>query len=52
VVIELADRETKEVVEMLEVDACLVATGRIPAAKDLGLERVGVSKPTVGALFL
>jgi dihydrolipoamide dehydrogenase len=42
VVIELADRETREVVEVLEVDACLVATGRIPAAKDLGLERVGV----------
>lgn len=42
VVIELADRETKEVVEVLEVDACLVATGRIPAAKNMGLERVGV----------
>lgn len=42
VVIELADRNTKEVVETLEVDACLVATGRIPATKDLGLERVGV----------
>ncbi|MBE9108336.1 dihydrolipoyl dehydrogenase [Nodosilinea sp. LEGE 07298] len=42
VVIELADRETREVVETLEVDACLVATGRIPATKDLGLERVGV----------
>ncbi len=42
VVIELADRETKEIVETLEVDACLVATGRIPATKDLGLERVGV----------
>jgi dihydrolipoamide dehydrogenase len=42
VVIELADRNTREVVETLEVDACLVATGRIPATKDLGLERVGV----------
>ncbi|HZG37966.1 MAG TPA: dihydrolipoyl dehydrogenase [Nodosilinea sp.] len=42
VVIELADRETRELVETLEVDACLVATGRIPATKDLGLERVGV----------
>jgi dihydrolipoamide dehydrogenase len=42
VVIELADRETREVVETLEVDACLVATGRIPATKDLGLEKVGV----------
>ena len=43
VVIELADRETKEIVDVLEVDACLVATGRIPATKDLGLETVGVA---------
>ncbi|AFY61398.1 dihydrolipoyl dehydrogenase [Synechococcus sp. PCC 6312] len=42
VVIELADPKTKEVTEVLEVDACLVATGRIPATKDLGLETVGV----------
>lgn len=42
VVIELADAKTKEVVEVLEVDACLVATGRIPLTKDLGLESVGV----------
>jgi dihydrolipoamide dehydrogenase len=42
VVIELADAKTKEVVEVLEVDACLVATGRIPATKNLGLETVGV----------
>ncbi len=42
VVIELADAKTKEVVEVLEVDACLVATGRIPATQDLGLESVGV----------
>lgn len=42
VVIELANRETKDVVDVLEVDACLVATGRIPATKDIGLERVGV----------
>ncbi|MFQ3616077.1 MAG: dihydrolipoyl dehydrogenase [Cyanobacteriota bacterium] len=42
VVIELADVKTKEVVEVLEVDACLVATGRIPATKDLGLETVGI----------
>lgn len=42
VVIELADAKTKEVVEVLEVDACLVATGRIPVTKDLGLEAVGV----------
>ncbi|MGF1523640.1 MAG: dihydrolipoyl dehydrogenase [Leptolyngbyaceae cyanobacterium] len=42
VVIELANRETKEIVDILEVDACLVATGRIPATKDLGLAAVGV----------
>jgi len=42
VVIELADAKTKEVVEVLEVDACLVATGRIPATKNLGLETVQV----------
>ncbi|MEM8542406.1 MAG: dihydrolipoyl dehydrogenase [Cyanobacteria bacterium P01_H01_bin.119] len=42
VVIELADPKTKEVKEVLEVDACLVATGRIPASKNMGLEAVGV----------
>lgn len=42
VVIELADAKTKEVVEVLEVDAALVATGRIPATKNLGLETLGV----------
>lgn len=52
VVIELADRETKEVVDVLEVDACLVATGRIPATKDLGLERVGVETDRRGFLVV
>ncbi|MFM2060521.1 MAG: hypothetical protein RLZZ507_191 [Cyanobacteriota bacterium] len=42
VVIELADFQTKEDLEVLEVDACLVATGRIPATKNLGLDSVGV----------
>jgi dihydrolipoamide dehydrogenase len=42
VVIELADAKTKEIVEVLEVDACLVATGRVPLTKDLGLDSVGV----------
>lgn len=41
VVIELADFKTKEDVDVLEVDACLVATGRIPATQNLGLESVG-----------
>jgi dihydrolipoamide dehydrogenase len=42
VVIELTNAKTKELVDVLEVDACLVATGRIPATKDLGLDAVGV----------
>ncbi len=42
VVIELTDAKTKEVVEVLEVDGCLVATGRIPATKNLGLETLGL----------
>lgn len=42
VVIELADAKTKEVIDVLEVDACLVATGRIPATQDLGFDAVGV----------
>jgi len=41
VVIELANFQTKEDVDVIEVDACLVATGRIPATKNLGLESVG-----------
>jgi dihydrolipoamide dehydrogenase len=43
VVIELVDMKTKEALDTLEVDACLVATGRIPATKNLGLENVGVA---------
>lgn len=42
VVIELADFKTKEDVDVIEVDACLVATGRIPVTQNLGLESVGV----------
>ena len=42
VTIELADLKTKETVEVLEVDACLVATGRIPATKDMGLESLAI----------
>lgn len=42
VIIELADTKTKEWVETLEVDACLVATGRRPATQNLGLDAVGV----------
>lgn len=42
VTIELMDAKTKEVVEVLEVDACLIATGRVPATKDMGLETLGI----------
>nr|WP_199298706.1 dihydrolipoyl dehydrogenase [Leptolyngbya sp. FACHB-17] len=42
VTIELIDAKTKELVEVLEVDACLVAAGRVPFAKELGLETVNV----------
>ncbi len=42
VTIELTDAKTKEVINILEVDACLVATGRIPATKNLGLENIGI----------
>jgi dihydrolipoamide dehydrogenase len=41
--IHLADAKTKEMVEVLEVDACLVATGRIPDTKKLNVEAVGVT---------
>lgn len=43
VTIELADAKTKDIVEVLEVDACLIATGRVPVTKDLGLEQLGVT---------
>ncbi|MEL7069663.1 MAG: dihydrolipoyl dehydrogenase [Cyanobacteria bacterium J06581_3] len=43
VLIELADpKNMDETVEILEVDACLVATGRIPATKNLDLNMVAV----------
>ncbi len=41
--IELANAQTKEIVETLEVDACLVATGRVPDTKNLNLESIGVT---------
>lgn len=37
VIIELANGE------ILEVDACLVATGRVPLSQDLGLDSVGIT---------
>ena len=40
--IELVDMQTREPVETLEVDAVLVATGRVPSSKNLNLDSVGV----------
>jgi dihydrolipoamide dehydrogenase len=40
--IELADMKTREPVETLEVDAVLVATGRVPSSRELNLASVGV----------
>lgn len=42
VVIELSDAKTKQVVDTLEVDACLIATGRVPLTQDLALDKLGV----------
>ena len=42
VTIELTDFKTKEVVDTLEVDACLVATGRAPYTNGLALNSIGV----------
>nr|WP_228008822.1 dihydrolipoyl dehydrogenase [Cyanobium sp. LEGE 06113] len=42
VTIELADMQSRELVETLEVDAVLVATGRVPSSKQLNLASVGV----------
>ncbi len=42
VTIKMIDANTKEHVETLEVDACLVATGRVPATNDMGLEDLGI----------
>mmetsp|Transcript_13571 Transcript_13571/g.29392 ORF Transcript_13571/g.29392 Transcript_13571/m.29392 type:complete len:570 (-) Transcript_13571:1992-3701(-) len=40
--IELTDAKSGEVVDELEVDACMVATGRSPETAALGLDAVGV----------
>ncbi len=42
VTIKLTSAKTKEHVETLEVDACMVATGRVPNTKTLGLENSGI----------
>jgi len=42
VTIKMVDAKTKEHVETLEVDACLVATGRVPMTVGLGLEEAKI----------
>ncbi|KAJ6790907.1 dihydrolipoyl dehydrogenase 2, chloroplastic-like [Iris pallida] len=42
VLIELIDAKTKEPKDTLEVDAALIATGRAPFTKGLGLENINV----------
>ncbi|XP_010259335.1 PREDICTED: dihydrolipoyl dehydrogenase 2, chloroplastic isoform X2 [Nelumbo nucifera] len=42
VIIELIDAKTKEPRDTLEVDAALIATGRAPYTKGLGLENINV----------
>merc|ERR1711937_136444 len=42
VTIKMIDANTKEHVETIEVDACMVATGRVPNTKDMGLEDRGI----------
>ncbi|CAM9601721.1 unnamed protein product [Discosporangium mesarthrocarpum] len=42
VTIKMIDAQTKEHVETIEVDACMVATGRVPNTKGLGLEGMGI----------
>ncbi|KAK6911644.1 Pyridine nucleotide-disulfide oxidoreductase, dimerization domain [Dillenia turbinata] len=45
VIIELIDAKTKEPKDTLEVDAALIATGRAPFTKGLGLENINVETP-------
>ena len=42
VTIKMIDAKTKEHVETIEVDAAMVATGRVPNTKNMGLEERGI----------
>lgn len=42
VTIKMIDAKTKEHVETLEVDACMVATGRVPNTAKMGLEEMSI----------
>jgi dihydrolipoamide dehydrogenase len=43
VTIKMIDAKTKEHVETLEVDACMVATGRVPNTANMGLDAMGIT---------
>ena len=42
VTIKMIDAETKEHVETIEVDAAMIATGRVPNTANMGLEDMGI----------
>eukprot|EP00977_Amphora_coffeiformis_P012658 scaffold3189_cov166-Amphora_coffeaeformis.AAC.14 len=42
VTIKMIDAKTKEHVETIEVDACMVATGRVPNTAGMGLDAMGI----------
>ena len=42
VTIKMIDAKTKEHVETIEVDAAMVATGRVPNTANMGLEEMGI----------
>ena len=48
VVIKMIDAKTKAHVETLEVDACLVATGRVPNTAGMGLDQAGIETDRMG----
>lgn len=48
VIIKMIDAKTKEHVETLEVDACLVATGRVPNTGNMGLDKAGIETDRMG----
>jgi dihydrolipoamide dehydrogenase len=43
VTITMIDATTKELVETIEVDACMVATGRVPNTSNMGLAEAGIT---------
>jgi dihydrolipoamide dehydrogenase len=42
VTIKMVDAKTREHVETLEVDGCMIATGRVPSTQGLGLDAAGI----------